>query len=226
MELASRLKAIVNLVNKPCNLIDVGTDHAYLPIYLAKNYQFDKLIASEVNTKPYQFALENIKKHALKAEIELRLGFGLSVLAVEEVNTAVIAGMGARSIIDILTADYKLASSISQLVLQPMKGSALLREWLVNNGFQIADEVLVKEKDRFYEIIEATPGQEVVEEELLLEIGPRLREKETANYKEFLLTKEAEWRSTLKRLPSKEVAELEDKRAALKTKLLKLREVI
>ncbi|KXS41870.1 MULTISPECIES: tRNA (adenine(22)-N(1))-methyltransferase [unclassified Candidatus Frackibacter] len=226
MQLSKRLLKLISFVDQPCSIADIGTDHAYLPIYLAKNFSCDKLIATDIKQGPYEAAVSNIKKFGLQDKIEVRIGAGLTVLKPKEVKSIVIAGMGGNTIIDILTNEIEVTNSLEKLILQPMNASYNLREWLVTNHWQIKDEGLVREGAKFYEVIAAQPGQEIIDNDFLLEVGPRLREEEPQDYKEFLLSKAEGWQRILNDLPEKEIPELINKRRVLEEKIANIREVI
>ena len=59
-----------------------------------------------------------------------------------------------------------------------MQAQDELRKYLLNNGYEILDEVLVKEDFRIYEIIVAkyTAANTNVEDEIFYEIGKKLIE--------------------------------------------------
>ena len=91
-----RLKAIINNVTCP-KIADIGTDHAYIPIFLTEKNLADKIIATDINEGPLNVARENIDKKGLN--IETRLGGGLSVITAGEIDEIIIAGMGGILII-------------------------------------------------------------------------------------------------------------------------------
>ncbi|MGM0500979.1 MAG: tRNA (adenine(22)-N(1))-methyltransferase [Bacillota bacterium] len=174
MNLSPRLKKIVSFIDLPTTVADIGTDHAYIPIYLAKYSDCPLIIASDYNQDPYQVAKNNVKQAGVANQVEVRLGSGLTVLNANEVDTAIIAGMGGQTIKKILTANYKLAQQLEKIILQPMAGASSLRKWLVDQEFAIIDEGLVQEKEKLYQIIVVEPGKMEVEDEFLLELGPKL----------------------------------------------------
>ncbi len=174
MNLSPRLQKIIDLLASPTKVADIGTDHAYIPIYLAQNSKSEVLIASDINQMPCQAAYEHIKEAELADQIEVRQGAGLSTLEVGEVEQAIIAGMGSRTIIDILKADYKLAQKLDKIILQPMAGAGLLRRWLYHNNFKIIEEGLVKEEEHLYQFIVARPGEMEGLDPLVVELGPQL----------------------------------------------------
>ncbi|SJZ71779.1 tRNA (adenine(22)-N(1))-methyltransferase [Selenihalanaerobacter shriftii] len=226
MKISDRLLKLVSFIPKPCSVADIGTDHAYLPIHLEQNYECKKIIASDIKSGPYQAALKNVEKFGLEREIEVRLGPGLSILDPYKVETVVIAGMGGITISEILSANQQITDSINRFILQPMNASAALRDWLINNKFKIIDEDLVKERNRYYEVIVAETGEEIIHDDFILEIGPRLKEKKPESYVEFLNTKMKNWQHILNKLPDTKNQEILNKRSQLEGKIAKTQEVI
>lgn len=189
MRLTGRLKTIAAYLSPWSRVADVGTDHAYLPIYLAKKNMYSRIIATELNSGPLQRAREEVLSLGLGQQIELRQGNGLECLEVGEVEVVVIAGMGGETIRDILANSLSIAKSLEIIILQPMSRQYLLRSWLIDNGFSLIDESLVAEENHLYQIIVVKPeGSQEKYSELELEIGPLLLKKKV-NYLESHLEK-------------------------------------
>ncbi|GAB6100279.1 tRNA (adenine(22)-N(1))-methyltransferase TrmK [Halanaerocella petrolearia] len=223
MKLSPRLKKIVSFLELPTSVADIGTDHAYIPIYLAQNTESPKIIASDYNREPYQAALDHVKKAGVEDKVDVRLGCGLSVLGKYEVKTAIIAGMGGQTIRQILADEYELAQSLKRIVLQPMAGAASLRKWLVKNNFEIVNEGLVTDNDRFYQIIVVAPGPMELKDPFLLEVGPRLLEKEDPLLATYLTELEDKWQGIITQI-STEIPE-HPKVERLEEKVERLQEV-
>ncbi len=158
--LTKRLETIKNLVTNSKVLIDVGTDHGYVPISLITEKRALKVIASDVNKGPLDNARGNIQKAGLLEQIELRLGGGLCPAQIGEADTVIIAGMGGILIKDILCESYEKSQNTKKLILQPMNSQDVLREYLINNNFSIKNEHLAIEGEKIYNIIEAIPEKE------------------------------------------------------------------
>lgn len=178
MELKGRLKAVASFIKDVHTMADIGTDHAYLPVYLIQQGIVAKAIACDVNMGPCQAARRTIAAAGLSEKIAVRLGDGLRPLNTNEVEAVAIAGMGGTTMIDILTGAPQVITSLGSLILQPMNSALQLRKWLVNNKWLIVDEELVLEDGRLYEIIYAKPGEMTVSEEIFYEVGPCLWEKQ------------------------------------------------
>ena len=153
MRLDNRLQKIADLVPAGVRLADIGTDHAYLPaaLLLAKKIVF--AVAADVATEPCQVAKTTLAMYGLTQCSAVRQGDGLKVLRPDECNCVVMAGMGGSTIVDILTASPEVAHSAERLILQPMQGANLLRQFLCVNGYEFLDEELVEDGKYLYEII-------------------------------------------------------------------------
>ena len=152
-----RLKAIAGMV-KNTSVIDVGTDHALLPVYMCKNGLVYKVVACDVNKGPLEAAKKNIAKNGLNDVIETRQGSGIRPVLPGECETLVIAGMGGSLIIDLLLESIEKSKTFKQLILQPQRSLYKLRKFLISNGFFIKNELLVKENKIFYYILDVAPG--------------------------------------------------------------------
>jgi tRNA (adenine22-N1)-methyltransferase len=155
MELSTRLKTIVNMMEKCDSIIDVGTDHGYVPIYLVRNGLINSAIASDINSGPVEKAKKNVRESRLSPKITCRRGSGLSTVKVREVQVAIIAGMGGNLIRDILEADLLVVKKLEYVILQPVQNAEVLREYLYNTGYDILCEDICFDDGKFYEIIKA-----------------------------------------------------------------------
>lgn len=172
MKLGERLKSIADMVPVGVTMADIGTDHAYLPIYLVTHQVVTRAIAGDIHYGPYLSAKNAVDATRLEASISVRQGNGLEVVGPGEADIVVIAGMGGANIIDILGARPEITLTVKRLILQPMIAAALVREWLYNNSWCIVDEKLVEEDGRLYQIIAAEQGASQQIEPILYEIGP------------------------------------------------------
>lgn len=137
---------------------DVGTDHAYVPIYLAQHGICTELAATDIKPGPLKIAAENVRKYNLEKTISLRLGGGLTPLKKGEFETLIIAGMGGEVIKNILENEREKAYSAEFLVLQPMNSQDLLRKWLADNDFSVCEEDIENEGYKVYNLIVAKKG--------------------------------------------------------------------
>lgn len=171
MKLTPRLQAIAELVEPSTSVADVGSDHGYLAVYLYQLGKGIKPIASDVNAGPVENARETLAEEGLCDAIEVRLGGGLQPYAMGETDIAVIAGMGGILIRDIIAESLDKVRAMKYLILQPMTQQPFLRQWLIENGFDIFDERFVMEGAKFYEIFCIRPGQLALSHDICLDIG-------------------------------------------------------
>lgn len=189
MKLSMRLQKIADFVPHNSIVADIGTDHGYIPRYLIEENISKQVIASDVSKGSLDKTISYIDELKLNHKIIPRLGDGLEILKPFEVDTLVIAGMGGLLIRDILEKDKNITNSINNFIFQPMVAAKELRDYLLNNGFIIIDEELVLEEDKFYEIIFAKKGKDIVEKEIHYEISPILINKNHPILVDFLKSK-------------------------------------
>lgn len=166
MKLTPRLKKIADHIDRGESVADIGTDHAFLPLYLWEAGISPKVIMSDVSEGSLAKAGENCKMLHPDTEFDLRLGSGIEVLEKGEVAVVVMAGMGGILMTELLAADVEKARSFSKLIFQPRKDIGKLRFWLLDNGFRITDEALVREGKYICEIISAAPGEIAITRQL------------------------------------------------------------
>ena len=143
MQLSERLQAVAVFVTPQSRLADVGTDHAYVPIYLAEKKLISRAIAMDVVDGPLQRARENIAAHRLETVIETRKSDGLEALKPGEADTVVIAGMGGLLICRILVQGREAAATVREWVLEPQSDTDKVRQYLLDHAYTIRDEHMV-----------------------------------------------------------------------------------
>ncbi len=187
MIISERLKLISSLVTNVKSMVDVGTDHGYVPIDLIKNKNIDFAIASDINSGPVERARKNISDNKLSDKIECRLGGGLKTITPGEVEAAVIAGMGGNLIRDILEDSQDVTKSLDYIIVQPVQNPEVLREYLYKFGYNILDEWIIYDEDKYYEILKIKWGcsPEKVDP-IYYEISRILLDKKDKVYREYL----------------------------------------
>ena len=158
MELSKRLSAVAGLVTEGASVADIGTDHGYIPIYLARKCKEGKWIAMDINSGPLQRAKEHIREYGREEKIETRLSDGLSALKPGEVHTMIAAGMGGGLVIHIMEKDPSVTAKIREFILQPQSEISKVRFYLEESGYQIVCEDMVEEDGKFYPIMKVEHG--------------------------------------------------------------------
>ena len=177
MELSERLILITELIPEGTMLCDVGTDHAYIPIYAVQKGICSKAVASDLRPGPVRTATRNVTKYKLESKIDVRLGGGLQPIRDNELGTVIIAGMGGLLITEILQESFEKSKNIDYLILQPMNAVEVVRSYLYEKGFEILAEKLAIEAPKIYNIICARwTGNKKKADEFDCYIGNRLLE--------------------------------------------------
>lgn len=224
--LTARLAAVARQVPAGAVVADIGTDHAYLPVYLVREGIVPRALAGDVHRGPWQAALETVRSNGLEEYIDLRMGDGLKVLKPGEANVIVLAGMGGKTVCSILSAGKSVLEKAQRLIIQPMRDISLVRCWLGDNGWQMVDEEIVCEGRHYYVIIVAEPGLENINDKFLLEWGPRLLEKRDPVLHDYLLKRMREIGSVLVEIKKAQSTGAQEKVEVLQEEVKKIREVL
>ena len=151
--LDNRLLCVASLVPKGARMADVGSDHAYLPVYLVQQGIVTEALATDVNEGPIQRAKMNIQKAGLSAQIDARKCDGLDGIESFAPDTVTICGMGGELIVSILENSAYVLKNAPLLILQPMTQAAVLRRYLAEKGYAIEAERLLPDEHRVYQVI-------------------------------------------------------------------------
>ena len=172
MQLTPRLEAAVSLIPKGSVIADIGTDHAYIPVYTCETGWCPSAIAADIVPGPLAAARAHVEGAGLQDRIDCRLGDGLTCVERGEADGAVICGMGGSLMIKILQQSYDVWQSFDFVVLQPQSDSGDLRRYLYEKDWHIEDERLVIDDGRLYELLRAVPGKAEALPEWQYELGP------------------------------------------------------
>lgn len=194
--LGNRLSVCSNLVREKAKLADIGTDHAYLPIWLLKEGKIDSAIAADINEGPLEYAKQNAEKYGLSNKLTTRISDGLKEIDSNEVTDIVIAGMGGELILSIIKECDWIRDSRYNLILQPMSKPEELRLGLYGMGFEIEEEIPVEDSGKVYSVIRAEYTDEKIETDIYYELMGKIQSgtKEAKIYAEKVvlgLTKKA-----------------------------------
>ncbi|MCC0630086.1 MULTISPECIES: class I SAM-dependent methyltransferase [unclassified Clostridioides] len=228
MKLTDRLLKIASLVSDGKKIADIGTDHGYIPVYLLKKGRVPFAVLADVNKGPLDNARKEVIQNNLLDKVDLRLGSGIEILEIGEVEEVIIAGMGGILISELLEAKKEVAHSIEKLILQPMQAQEELRRYLLNNGYEIFKEVLVREDFRIYEIIVAkyTGKNTIIEDEIYYEVGIKLLENKGSLFNDFIEKKIKTYSSIVSNLEGKNGETIDKKREESEVAIKKLENLI
>ncbi len=150
--LDARLALASSFVRKGGIVADVGTDHAYLPIFLLLTDVCPRALASDINEGPLASAREHAAKYGVADRMDFVLADGVAEIDLETLGVTDIAvcGMGGEMIAGILNdAPYTQKSGV-RCILQPMSSVEDLRAYLARAGYVIEDERLAEASGRIY----------------------------------------------------------------------------
>ncbi len=226
VKLTPRLEKIASLVKKDSKVADIGTDHGYIPLFLLQNNISSFAIASDVNKKPLESAENNIKIYGYNEKIQTRLGGGLTTLKAGEVDTIIIAGMGGLLIADILEASPEILNTAKTFILQPMQAQEELRKYVVQKGFSIKKDLLVKEDHRIYEVMVIEKGIQTVVDEIYYLIGFHIKDNPIPLVEEFIQRKLMTYDKIIQDVKGQKTESATEKYQMAVSRLSKLKEVL
>lgn len=161
MELSNRLKIISEKVISSELFVDIGTDHAYLPIYLLQKGIIKRAVAGDVSKDSIKKARVNINNYGYSEFIETRIGNGLCIInSNENPDTVVMSGMGGMLIIDILKNSADIVQNLKRLIVQPQRDIDKVRKYIHKINFKIIDEKMIIEDNKYYNIITCIYGED------------------------------------------------------------------
>ncbi len=220
MELSERLMAVAAMVPFSRTLADIGTDHAYLPVWLVQTGKAEKALACDLRRGPLARARHNIASAGLEERITAVLSDGLVSLP-ECVDTVVLAGMGGRLMVSILSNPEGMGPSVlaglSDLILEPQSETEELVRYLTGNGFSVIGENMVKDRGKFYPILHAVPvrgEKDAYEHAESYGFGALLLKEKHSVYYQYLKSEEEKTVRLLHRLTEDGKAEEESPKAS------------
>jgi tRNA (adenine22-N1)-methyltransferase len=187
-KLTPRLALVASFVRKNAKVVDIGTDHAYIPVWLALSDLCSSCIAADIKEGPLERAENTVKKYNVST-VKLRQSDGLISILPDEADDIIIAGMGGELIISIIEKCEWLNDNNKQLILQPMTAHDELRQGLYERGFEILNEAVAKEKNKLYVVMTVRYcGIKFTPDKLFCTVG-KLIEKNDPISKEYIASK-------------------------------------
>ena len=150
----ARLSSAIPYLTKGGCVADIGTDHAYLPIYLMQEGLISRAVACDVNEGPIESARAHIEAAGLSDRIQTLHTDGLHGVEPFAPDDILVFGMGGELIVKILSEAPWIRNGAIRLILQPMSRASVLRRWLCENGFSIVGETLSYE-EKYYQTVAA-----------------------------------------------------------------------
>lgn len=145
-----RLFSVAEEVRQDAIVADIGTDHAYLPIFLLKRGRARFAYLTDINKGPLERAEENVHKAGLSERVELILTDGIAALAHLPITDFCICGMGGELIAEIIASAPFAKDPKLKFILQPMSREGVLRKSLYERGFEIEREIYSYDAGKYY----------------------------------------------------------------------------
>lgn len=150
MLLSKRMQMVVDLLPTGLRVADIGCDHGFVSIYLIEQNKAKKVIAMDINEGPLLRAKEHIIDCGLEEKIELRQSDGFEKIHDDEIDLAVIAGMGGRLMLRMIQEKLPMIKKMRGLVLQPQSDLELVRNTVNSWGFVFEKENMVLDEGKYY----------------------------------------------------------------------------
>ena len=230
MELSTRLQAVADLVTAHYKLADIGTDHAYIPIYLTQQKKITEAVALDVNEGPLQRAEEHIRENGLEAEIETRLSNGISGITAGRSPVCGHRRNGRRTCDpDPDRRSRKWCESLRSVSLQPQSEIEKVRAFLLEKGYEFLEEDMVCEDGKYYPMMKVRPpvadtaGEDTEVkcwDTVQLKYGKLLLEKQHPVLREYLEREIRIYQSILEGLKAKDSDRIRQRKEELEQELV------
>lgn len=185
LPLSNRLHACCRFIHPGDRVADVGCDHGYLGIYLLQKGIARSVIASDINEMPLESARQNASKYGVADRMSFHLCGGVRHLP-HNFDTLVCAGMGADTIMTILSDAPWLRDKKYRLILQCQSKRSDLRRYLHQHDYAIRRETLAQDGKFLYPVMEVVydPTEEMTEADYY--VTPALRRSGSPLLPEFM----------------------------------------
>ena len=192
---SKRIRFISSLININDKVLDIGTDHAFLPIYLIKNNITTIADGSDLSSNVLKSANENVRKYSLEDNIKLFLSDGIKSIDISKYNTFVIAGMGFHTIKEILSNGN--LKNINKMIIQSNNNYEELRKFVNKIGYRIIKDYYIQDKNKTYLILLIQKGKQQLTD---IEYACGIYDKNNEWYYSYIIEK---YKKILNKLPDK-----------------------
>lgn len=212
--LSKRLQKVLDYINKDDSLADIGCDHGYLAMAaITKGVKTVQLVDNKIG--PLNVAKNNLAPYEKLANVTYTLADGLSKLD-SKINVVAICGMGGDLIATIIRNNIDVAKTLSHLVLEANSKVDILRSFLDENNFEIIDETIIFDKNRYYEIIKTSYANKTIkltEDEIMF--GPINLKYRTDAFLNYLEDKIKKLDEIINKNASGDISQLKKKKERL-----------
>lgn len=187
--LGSRLALCADFVREKVRVADIGTDHAYLPVWLCLTGKAVSAVAADINPEPLARGAVTIEKYGAESLVKTRLSDGLNSIGEEEADDIIIAGMGGELIAHIISQCPFAKKPEKRFILQPMTKINELLAYLCQNGYKLLAQDVCKEGGKLYTVMQVCyTGETIIPQGDFLYMGILEPEKNPLHKEYALLT--------------------------------------
>ena len=214
--ISRRIRTIASLIDPRENVLDVGTDHAFLPVVLKKSGHQGLIRASELRKGPRLNAIRNLQESGID-DVEVYLTYGVNGIDFPA-DVVVIAGMGYATVTGIISENREYFHD-RRIIIQINNEVDKLRRWLMDNGFAIENEVMIRDY-KYYEILVVREGKMTLDE-MEIRFGPHLLREKSETFRSCYLQRIEKLENIIKTLPAdhKDIGKLEQQIEIIKKAL-------
>ena len=170
----ARLLSAAELVRQGAVFADIGTDHAYLPLFLLGEGKIARAVCADINEGPLNSARANAREAGITDKVEFVLTDGAAALSGKGITDYAICGMGGELIAAIIDRAPHLRDDGVNLILGPNSRQATLRKYLASEGFEIKCESYSTDAGKHYVTFLATyTGNKTEIDDISAEIGTK-----------------------------------------------------
>lgn len=199
-ELSLRLQAIYDLIKHGESVADIGTDHGYLPIALARHGKSPQIFAVDNKVGPLSQAQKMVDFYGVSDQVECTLVANHH--AYHDVDVWVIAGMGYELIKSIIVEHFNTIKRLKKVIVQVNHQIIEFRKFCMSNQLEIIDEVLVKDGHFYPIIIIHYTTHPIVYSSKDLILGPYLQHQQHDTVHAYYTQKKEHTESLLKKVPA------------------------
>ena len=227
IKISKRLHALADMITEGAVLADVGTDHAYIPIYLLQTGRIPRAFAMDIGRGPLLKAGEHVEAFGLGDYITLRLSDGVAALSKGEADSILIAGMGGGVMLHILEEGKEVIAAAKELILQPQSEIERVRKYIYKEGYIIDRENMVLEDGKYYPMMHIVPGEAKEapsaysheEWQVIYRYGEKLLQEKNQTLHQYLLYRTRQYEKILENLKNQQKETAEKRRKEIRTEM-------
>ena len=181
----NRINGIGQMIQKGMVVADIGTDHAFLPVYLIENDICEKVYACDVADGPLEAARKTIAERNMDEEIIVIQSDGFDCVP-DDANVAVLAGMGFYTVEGIFERNIEKLDQFKQIIIEVNRNVKEMRQYISEHHYTIQNEEIIYDRGHYYFVIDMNTTYHDEYNEVEIQCGPILLNKKEKDYIEYI----------------------------------------